>query len=40
MIDLAVITTILANDRVADQFAGPRVPVRRAAVRALLMKAA
>jgi hypothetical protein len=42
MIDLAVITAILAHDRVADQFAGPavtaaapRVPVRRAAVRAL-----
>jgi hypothetical protein len=40
MIDLAIITAILAHDRVADQFAGPavtaaapRVPVRRAAVR-------
>jgi hypothetical protein len=42
MIDLAVITAIVARDRVADQFAGPavtaatpRVPARRAAVRAL-----
>jgi hypothetical protein len=42
MIDLAIITAILAHDRVADQFAGPAVtaaaprgPVRRAAVRAL-----
>jgi hypothetical protein len=42
MIDLAVITAILAHDRVAHQFAGPavtaaapRVPMRRAAVQAL-----
>jgi hypothetical protein len=42
MLDLAVITAIVARDRVADQFAGPAVtaaaprgPVRRAAVRAL-----
>jgi hypothetical protein len=42
MIDLAIITAIVARDRVAEQFAGPavtaaapRVPVRRAAVRAL-----
>jgi hypothetical protein len=45
MIDLAIITATLAPDRVAEQFAGPavtdaaaaapRVPVRRAAVRAL-----
>jgi hypothetical protein len=42
MIDLAIITAIVARDRVADQFAGPAViaapprgPVRRAAVRAL-----
>ncbi|HEX2102771.1 MAG TPA: hypothetical protein VHF51_03925 [Solirubrobacteraceae bacterium] len=40
--DLAIITAILTNDRVAEQFAGPAVtaaaarrPVRRAAVRAL-----
>jgi hypothetical protein len=45
MIDLAIITTTLARDRVAEQFAGPAVtdaataataaPVRRVAVRAL-----
>ena len=42
MLDLAVITATVARDRVAEQFAGPpvtatapRVPVRRAAVRAL-----
>jgi hypothetical protein len=42
MIDLAIITASLAHDRIADQFAGPavtsaapRVPARRAAVRAL-----
>jgi hypothetical protein len=42
MIDLAVITAILAHDRVAEQFAGPAVtaaasprPVRRTAVRAV-----
>jgi hypothetical protein len=42
MIDLAIITAMLAHDRVAEQFAGPaltaaapRRPVRRAAVRAL-----
>jgi hypothetical protein len=42
MIDLATITTILARDRVADQFAGPAVTaaappsrLRRAPVRAL-----
>jgi hypothetical protein len=42
MIDLAIITAIVARDRVADQFAGPAVtaaaprgPLRRAAARAL-----
>jgi hypothetical protein len=42
VIDLAIITAIVAHDRVADQFAGPamtaagpRGAVRRAAVRAL-----
>jgi hypothetical protein len=42
MIDLAVITAIVARDRVAEQFAGPAVtaaaprrPARRAAVRTL-----
>jgi hypothetical protein len=42
MIDLAIITTTVARDRVAEQFAGPAVtdaaaaaPVRSAAVRAL-----
>jgi hypothetical protein len=42
MMDLAIITTTVARDRVAEQFAGPAVtdgataaPVRSAAVRAL-----
>jgi hypothetical protein len=39
MIDLAIITTTVARDRVADQFMGPAAtdaaPVRSAAVRAL-----
>jgi hypothetical protein len=42
MMDLAIITAMLTNDRVAEQFsrpavtaAAPRRPVRRAAVRAL-----
>jgi len=42
MLDLAVLTAIVARDRVADQFAGPAViaaaprgPVRRAAIRGL-----
>jgi len=42
MIDLAIITAILARDRVAEQFADPAVtapaargPARRAAVRTL-----
>jgi hypothetical protein len=42
MTDLAIITAILAHDRVVNQFDGPavtvaapRVPMRRAAVRTL-----
>jgi hypothetical protein len=42
MLDLAVISALVAHDRVTDQFtdsaatpAAPRVPVRHAAVRAL-----
>jgi len=42
MLDLAVISALVAHDRVADQFtapavtdAAPRVPVRHAAIRAL-----
>ena len=42
MVDLAIITAIVARDRVAEQFAGPAVtaaaspaPVRRSAVRGL-----
>jgi hypothetical protein len=42
MFDLAIITALVARDRVAEQFAGPAVtaappqaPVRRAAVRGL-----
>jgi hypothetical protein len=34
MIDLSIITSILAHDRVSKQFA-PRVPVRRVDARAL-----